>query len=95
MFNHFYIYLARFQVDLENKIRIGMISSLPANISNGSMILENIEKDAKLLTGPTRDKPGPILLTVAITAEKFVSKSNQSTEIKNVEALIKNTYTIK
>lgn len=59
------------------------------------MILENIEKDAKLLPGPTRDKPGPILLTVAITAEKFVSKSNPSTEIKNVEAIIKNTYTIK
>ena len=59
------------------------------------MILENVEKDAKLLTGPTSDKPGPILLTVAITAEKFVSKSNPSTEINNVEAITKNTYTIK
>lgn len=71
-----------FQVDLENRIKIGKISSLPASMSNIKTILEKLLNPEKLQVGPTDSKPGPILLKHAITADKLVVMENPSTEIK-------------
>ena len=54
---------------------IGMISSLPASISNIRMNLEKTENSEKFPAGPTISSPGPILLSVAAIAVKFVVKS--------------------
>jgi hypothetical protein len=54
---------------------IGKISSLPNSILNIITIFDRSEKPPKLPIGPTTSKPGPILLSVAATAVKFVVKS--------------------
>ena len=54
---------------------IGMISSLPASISNIRMNLEKTENSEKFPVGPTISRPGPILFSVAAIAVKFVVKS--------------------
>ena len=53
----------------------GNSSSLPASMSNISIYLEKLLKKPKLHVGPTRERPGPILLNVAATAVKLVVKS--------------------
>lgn len=55
-------------------ISIGMISSLPASISNIKMNLEKTENSEKFPAGPTISSPGPILFSVAAIAVKFVVK---------------------
>ena len=40
-----------------------------------SIYLEKLLKKPKLHVGPTRERPGPILLNVAATAVKLVVKS--------------------
>ena len=57
------------------RISIGIISSLPASISNIKMNFEKTENSEKFPTGPTISSPGPILLRVAAMAVKFVVKS--------------------
>ena len=69
-----------------NSISRGNSSSLPANISNVSTHFENGLKMEKLPVGPTSSSPGPMLLMVAATAVKFVTKSFPSNEIANTEA---------
>ena len=67
---------------MENRIRIGKISSRPASISRIRITLENILYAPKLLIGPTASNPGPILLKHASTAEKFVVTEKPSSETK-------------
>ena len=57
---------------------MGKISSLPASISIIIVSLDSTLKSAKLRMGPTAAIPGPILLKVANTADRFVSKLNPS-----------------
>ena len=68
-----------------NKINNGNNSNLPASMSNISTHFEKLEKKLKLAVGPTSSKPGPILLMVAATAVKFVTKSFPSNEIRSTE----------
>ena len=72
-------------MDVENRISIGKISSLPASISNINTYLENVENIAKFPVGPTSSKPGPMLFRVAATAVKFVTKSKLSKLISSTE----------
>ena len=58
-----------------NRRSMGKSSKRPANMSNISTYLEKSEKNPKFAEGPTRFKPGPILLMVAVTALKLVKKS--------------------
>ena len=74
----FYAFFYFFHVDGANNNKIGKISNRPISISIDNTSLAKIEYPEKLLIGPTELKPGPILLNVAVTAEKFVSKSNPS-----------------
>lgn len=67
-----------FHVDGINKRSIGNNSSLPASISKQSTILESGVYAPKFCVGPTPARPGPILLSVAAIAVKFVSKSKLS-----------------
>ena len=64
---------------------MGNSSSLPASMSNINTIFVNGEKNAKFLAGPTRSRPGPILLRQAKTAVKLVVKPNSSKLTSNVE----------
>ena len=70
-----------FQVVLEKSTAIGRISSRPANMSTIMTHLDSGLYAAKLQVGPTASKPGPMLLKVAMTAEKFVSMEKPSSEI--------------
>ena len=49
-------------------------------MSNISISLEGIEKNAKFPAGPTMDRPGPMLLIDAITAVKVVTRSCPSND---------------
>ena len=64
---------------------IGKSSSRPASISNINTYLEKFEKNEKFCEGPASDKPGPILLIVAATAVKLVTRSYSSKETRNSE----------
>ena len=76
------------QVLGRNKSSIGRISSLPASISKVRTILLKSEYALKLQVGPTAARPGPMLLKVAATAEKFVVKSKSSAHaIRNTETM--------
>ena len=61
-----------------NKIRIGKISKRPANMSKIMTSFERSLNKEKFPDGPTMAKPGPILLIVANTALKLVSKEKPS-----------------
>ena len=63
----------------------GKSSSLPASISKDKTSFEKTENSLKFIAGPTALRPGPILLTVAATAVKFVVKSKLSTLISRTE----------
>ena len=76
----------------ENKIIIGTNSNLPANISNINTHLEKALNVPKFSIGPTPSRPGPMLLSVAATAVKFVSKLPFSKEIKSTDAANISTY---
>ena len=77
------------QVALENNNNIGKISSLPANISNINTSFDKLENSKKFPVGPTFESPGPILLNVATTEVKQVSKSKlSSVTIKSETAII-------
>ena len=58
-----------------NSISIGNNSSLPASMSNISTHLQGVLKNWKFSVGPTRSRPGPILLIVAATDVNVVTKS--------------------
>ena len=73
----------------------GNSSSLPASMSNISIYLEKLLKKPKLHVGPTRERPGPILLNVAATAVKLVVKSKFSTEISSIETTKMTAYVMK
>ena len=62
-----------FQVDGVKRISIGKSSNLPASMSKESIILDMGEKSAKFCVGPTKSRPGPILLKVHATAVKLVT----------------------
>lgn len=82
----FWMFSAKsFQIAGWKRIRSGNNSSLPANISNIRIILEKMLKCPKFCVGPTRARPGPILLIVAITAVKFVTKSLPSKEMAKMD----------
>lgn len=76
---------------------MGMISSLPASMSNIRINFEKTEKSEKLPVGPTMSSPGPMLFNVAVIAVKFVVKSkpfklnNKSEPTKTMTYAIKNT----
>lgn len=75
---------------LENKIRIGKISSLPASISKINTNFDNQLKSPKLQVGPTASSPGPILLKQDRTAVILVVIENLSidTKIKLINKII-------
>ena len=64
---------------------MGRISSLPASISNIRIYFEKTENCEKFPHGPTISSPGPILFKVAVTAVKFVVKSNPLRLISNID----------
>ena len=53
---------------------MGYSSSLPASISNIRTYLDAREKWPKFAVGPTAERPGPMLLNVAATEVKIVSR---------------------
>lgn len=68
-----------------NSISSGNNSSLPANISNIRTNFEKEVKQLKFCVGPTNSRPGPMLLIVAVTAVKLVTKSLPSSEMAKSE----------
>ena len=74
-----------FHVAGEKSRSIGMISNLPANISNIITNFDKTEKSPKLPMGPTFPSPGPILLSVAATAVTLLVKSKLSKEMSKVD----------
>ena len=63
------------QIEGENSIIIGKISSRPKSMSKLSTIFEKSENKEKFSTGPTKDKPGPTFPKVVMTAVMDVVKS--------------------
>ena len=59
-------------------MRRGNISRRPASISNMNTSLDSDENQPKLHVGPTRLKPGPMLLMVAATDDNVVTRSSHS-----------------
>ena len=80
-----------FQIEGVNAASMGIISSLPSIMHVVKTILLRFEKSAKLPMGPTSSKPGPMLLMVAITAEKEDIKSKLSIETIITEKMIMTT----
>ena len=66
---------------------IGKSSSLPAIILKVRTSFESEEKSAKFAAGPTPERPGPMLLMVAATAVKFVTRSRPSIVISSSETI--------
>lgn len=64
-----------FQVEGANIISTGKSSSLPAIISKMNTHFDKIENVEKPPVGPTSPRPGPILLIVAATDVKVVTRS--------------------
>ena len=88
-FNFFLIVIfcvkSSFQTAGWNNISSGNNSKRPASISNIITSLEKLLKNPKLQSGPTMESPGPILLIVAATAVKFVTRSCPSKDIAKTE----------
>ena len=74
---------------------MGKISSLPIIIASVSTTLDKEEKQEKLQVGPTKEKPGPMLLKVAVTAVKLVVKSKLSKLMSNSDAANTKQYAMK
>ena len=66
---------------------MGKSSSLPASISNIITSFEGLLQKEKFLAGPTRFRPGPILLMVAAIAVKFVTRSCPSKDTAKMDAV--------
>ncbi len=88
-FNFFLIVIfcvkSSFQIAGWNNISSGNNSKRPASISNIITSLEKSLKNPKLQSGPTIESPGPILLIVAATAVKFVTRSCPSKDMAKTE----------
>lgn len=76
-------------------INIGYNSNLPKSIAKINVILDIAEKPPKFPIGPTISRPGPILLNVAATAAKFVTKSNLSKDKINIDIVNITKYVAK
>ena len=64
----------------------GNSSNRPASMSNIRTYFDILLKNPKFCTGPTWERPGPILFIVAATAVKFVEKSYPSMDTIRVDA---------
>ena len=68
-----------------NNSSSGNSSRRPASMSKIRTSLEKSENMEKFPLGPTRERPGPMLLSVAATAEKLVIRSKLFSAISNME----------
>ena len=66
-------------------IRSGKSSKRPASMSKMKTHLDRSVKCPKFWVGPTRERPGPMLFMVVVTAVKFVIKSFSSREMRRIE----------
>ena len=76
----------------EIKINIGKISKRPTSIAKLITNVESGENMEKFAVGPTASKPGPILLSVAAIAVKFVVKSKLSKLMISIQDINKKMY---
>ncbi len=69
------------------------ISKRPSSMAKVQIQVWKSLSTANVVDGPTRFSPGPVLLSVAATAEKAVTKSSPLADISNVRLTKLAVYT--